>query len=143
MKKNVEDGAGRSASTMTTLIADEIDRSVLSRTEAEESLKADSPLLMQVLKALNLTKEKNSTAAEAAFEQARTESEESASTAHPFVRSDAAETMRRRPRGFDIRSYGRAKTARIICRNEGPKLTLETLAELECEGARLIPSLDL
>jgi hypothetical protein len=45
-------------------------------------------------------------------------------------------------RNIDPKSYGILKKQNIILRNEGAKLTMETLVELAHEGARLIPSPD-
>jgi hypothetical protein len=42
---------------------------------------------------------------------------------------------------FDVRSYIRKKAFKVLDRNEGVKLTKETLGSLEMIGFNLVPSL--
>ncbi len=141
MKKSAEDSARGPASTITTLVIGNANQNVFSPSKDEAALNMDSSLLLELLKAFDLVKEKKKTTIETEFEQSQS-GPKKGSPADPTVKHDnTAKTIRKQPRTFDARNYSRLKTSQIICRNGGTKLTPETLVELACTGAKLIPSL--
>jgi len=108
-------------------------------TEDEEKVNIDSLLLRELLEAFSFSREDEASAYKEETEQAQTELKKDSLENLTVERIGARKSARAQYSEFALKNYSSLKKQRIICRNDGAKLTFETLAELVHEGARLIP----